>query len=122
MTSIFVPLDHYIMFALLCVIEFECKVVKGWQQMQFHVCWFFGNIGNYILNTKPNKEKKRIFPLIIRNNFLLAKFQFVLTNMEQWSQNLETKNKGGQFKLQMILNSRINQNGKVKNAWNKFKI
>ncbi len=42
MTSIFVPVDDYIMFALLCVIEFESKVVKGQQQMQFHVCQFFG--------------------------------------------------------------------------------
>jgi len=42
MTSIFVPLDHYIMFALLCVTEFEGKVVKDEQQMQFHVCRFFG--------------------------------------------------------------------------------
>ncbi len=42
MTSIFVPLDHYIMFTLLCVIEFEGKVVKGQQQMQFHICRFFG--------------------------------------------------------------------------------
>ncbi len=42
MTSIFVPLDHYIMFALLCVIEFEGKILKGQQQMQFHVYQFFG--------------------------------------------------------------------------------
>jgi hypothetical protein len=71
---------------------------------------------------KTKQGKISNFFLIISNNFLLVKFQFVLTNMEQWNQNLEIKNKGGQFKLQVILNSRINQNGKVKNAWNKFTI